>query len=118
MKFSIQIDEKCEQASHKSTCVSYLLKIYHKNIIKNKIQPKQGDAFSLEPKSKYAIFGGEYNSTIVDLTDPTDIVKQIPIKTPLKWFVNNYDWDPFRGNERFIQSVRKISLIIIFVIIK
>lgn len=89
MKFTVSIDENCEQALHETTC---------------------GDAFALDLKKKFALFGGQYYTTLVNLEDPTDIVKQIELKTPTKWFVTNYQWDPLcvNGSERFLQTRNKL----------
>lgn len=67
----------------------------------------KGDAFSINPRSKLAIFGGQYSSTVISLLEPGNILKSIDVKSPVKWFVVNYDWDLHSSseNERFLQSV-------------
>jgi hypothetical protein len=63
------------------------------------------------------LLGGQFNestglqTSLVDLNDPSVLVKSIPIKSPLKWSVTNYEWDAslmYHGggiSERYLQTV-------------
>ena len=80
-----------------------------KNFVKNNKSTKKGNAFAVDNRNKLAVFGGDIFSSIVDLTKPEDVLMLVDIKTPNKWFVNNFDWDPLvsnRDQSRYLQTVR------------
>lgn len=57
----------------------------------------KGHAFALDPRTKLAVFGGQYNTTLININEPSNIIKQINLKPPIKSYVTNYEWDPFNS---------------------
>ena len=82
-------------------------KFLHKNIC--------GDAFALDPKSRLAVLGGQFYSSVIDMVSPDTIVKQIALGAPRKWLVTNYEWELCANStetNRYLQSRDKVVEIV------
>jgi hypothetical protein len=106
MKFTATTDYTCEPILHNDIFVSRtrLLRIevvcYWYSFFY-----KKGDEFALDGRTKLAVIGGKLQTSLVNVKDPNNILKQIELKPSKKWAVSNYEWETLNSDGIYLQTV-------------
>jgi len=121
MKFTATTDYNCEPILHndifviKKTAFYFNRQSLNNIFYKHYFFPIKGDEFALDGRTKLALVGGKLCTCLINVKEPSNILKQIELKPSKKWAVSNYEWETLSTDGIYLQTVFILSLFFTYI---